>query len=243
MPHFGKIILTFAAFYLLLRFLPPIPIASTVTQKQDLFTVTGTGKVTVIPDTAIVNLGITVSRPTVKAAQTEANTIINRITSSLKSAGTAEKDIKTDQYSIYPQYDYQSGTNRITGYQVSTSLTVTVRNLEKINEVIDIATAQGANTISGVQFTVDETRQKELSQQARQEAVKEAKIEAESLSRSAGLTLGRIVNVQESTPDFPRPYFMATEKLGIGASGGGDTQVQPGSTDITSVVTLSYETR
>src|SRR3989344_2894786 len=118
--------------YLLLRFAPAIPISSTVTQKQDLFTVTGTGKVTVIPDTAIISLGITV-------------------------------------------------------YQVSTSLTVTVRNLEKINEAIDTATAQGANTISSVQFTVDETRQKELSQQARQEAVKEAKIKAESLSRSAGL--------------------------------------------------------
>ena len=227
--------------YLLLRFAPAIPISSTITQKQDLFTVTGTGKVTVIPDTAIISLGITVSRPTVKAAQTEANTIINRITSSLKSAGIAEKDIKTDQYSIYPQYDYQSGTNRITGYQVSTSLTVTVRNLEKINEAIDTATAQGANTISSVQFTVDETRQKELSQQARQEAVKEAKIKAESLSRSAGLTLGRIVNVQESEPSFPRPYLALSEKA-IGR-GGGDTQVEPGSTDITSVVTLSYETR
>ena len=242
MLRLGKIVLVFVATYFLLRFLPPIPISSTVTQKQDLFTVSGTGKVTVVPDTAITTVGITTTKPTVKAAQTEANSVINKITASLKALGIPEKDIKTSNYSIYPQYDYNSGVNRIAGYQVNASLTVTVKELDKINQVVDTATSLGANTVGGIQFTVDEDRQKELLQQARQEAIKEAKSKAVSLSRAAGLTLGKIVNVQESSPEFPRPYLLE-RALPLGAGGGGDTQTSPGETSITSFVTLSYETR
>lgn len=239
MQSLTKILFIFVLAYLFLRFAPAIPISSVVTQKQNLFTVSGTGKVTVVPDTAVINLGITVSRPTVKSAQTEANSVINKVTTSLKNLSIPDKDIKTTNYFIYPQYDYQEDTNRITGYQVSVSLTVTVRDLEKINQVIDTATNLGVNTVSGVQFTVDEGRQKELLRQARDEAVKEAKDKAVGLSRSAGITLGRVVNIQESGPDFPGPIAFAERAMG----GGGDTQVSPGSTDITSSVTLSYETR
>lgn len=241
MKDLTKIILIFVLAYLFLRFAPAIPISSVVSQKQDLFTVDGTGKVTVVPDTAIVEVGVNTNRPSVKAAQTEANNIINKITANLKKLGIPDLDIKTSHYSIYPNYDYQGDTNRISGYQVSTGLTVTVKNLEKINGVIDSTTSDGANVVGGIQFTLDETRQKQLMQQARDDAVKEAKTKAENLARSAGITLGRIVNIQESTPSYPRPIYQSAGKLADG--GGGDTQIQPGSTDITSSVTLSYETR
>ncbi len=68
---------------LVTKFSPPIPISSVVTQKQDLFTVSGEGKVTVVPDTGIVSLGLNLTKPTVKLAQTEVNTIINKITADL----------------------------------------------------------------------------------------------------------------------------------------------------------------
>lgn len=240
MLNLGKIVLIFVAIYILLRFLPAIPIASTVTQKQDLFMVEGTGKITAVPDTAIVSLGILSQAPSVKTAQNQANTIINTISQSLKDIGIDPKDIKTDTYSIYPQYDYASGRNRITGYQVNTNLTVTIRDFDKVNSVIDTATAQGANTVGNIQLTIDDAKQKELLARARDEAVKEAKNKAESLARSAGLTLGRIINVQESSPSSPRPIFQAALKS---SEREGDTQIQPGSTDIISTVTLSYETR
>ena len=241
MRDHSKTLLIFALAYLFFRFGPAIPISSVVSQKQSLFEVSGVGKVTVVPDTAIVGLGILSQQSSVKAAQTQANTVINAISQSLKELGIDPKDIKTDNYSIYPQYDYASGRSRISGYQVNISLTVTVQELDKVNSVIDTATAKGANTVSNIQLTVDDKRQKELVQQARSDAVQDAKAKAESLSRAAGLTLVRIVNVQESSPSSPRPIFMALDKAGIG--GGGDTQIQPGSTDITSSITLTYETR
>src|SRR3989344_1849077 len=225
-------VLVLAAVFAYGKLGPGIPITSVVTQKQDLFTVTGEGKVTVVPDTAIVDLGVTANLPTVKAAQSQANTVINKITDELKKLGITDKDVRTSNYSVYPQYDYQQG-NRITGYQVSANLTVTVREIDKVNQVVDVATANGANTIGGIQLTVDEKKQKKLLQQARELAVKEAKEKANSLAEAAGITLGKVVNVVEASPEgFPRTMMAKT-----------DTQIQPGSTDITSSVTLYYETR
>ena len=239
----ATVILVLAAVFAYGKMGPGIPISSVVSQKQDFFTVEGVGKVTVVPDTAIVELGINVQNPTVKSAQTQANTVIKDITSALKDLGIDSQDLKTSNYSIYPQYDYTAGRNRITGYQVNVSLTVKVRDIDKVNQVIDAATAKGANTIGGILLTVDETKQKQLKQQAREEAVKEAKTKAESLARAAGLSLGKIVNVQESDSLDPRPMLYAKLAPEVGLGGAGDTSIQPGSTDITSSVTLFYETR
>lgn len=234
-----------SAIFALLTFAPPISLSSVNTQKTDLFTVSGDGKVTVVPDTGIVNIGISVSKADVKTAQTGVNQVMDKITTDLKALGIESKDIKTQNYSIYPQYDYNNGLNRITGYHVNSTLVVTVRQLDKVNSVIDKATADGANTIGNISLTVDETRQKELLQQARDEAVKEAKAKASSLAKSAGINLGRIVNVQESGSSAPRPvyYDMAKSVAPAGMGGGAETAISAGSTDISTSVTLYYEVR
>lgn len=237
------VIIVSLAVLLVLKFSPPIPVSSVVTQKTDLFTVSGEGKVTVVPDTGIINLGINLTRPSVKTAQTEVNTVINKITTDTQKMGIDAKDIKTSEYSIYPEYDYSSGRAKITGYRVNAAITIKVRNLEKINEVIDSATANGANTVSGIQLTVDDDKQKELLQQAREQAIDEAKTKAESLARAAGITLGRIVNVSESGSDVIRPVAYMAKEMAAGMGGGSDTSIQAGSTDITSSVTLFYETK
>lgn len=234
----------FVLAFVFLRFTPPLPISSVVTQKQDMFTVSGEGKVTVVPDTAIVSLGINLTKPTVSQAQTEANKVMTGITQAVKDSGVGEADIKTTSYSINPEFDYRSGPpNRVSAYRVFVEINVKVRDLEKINDVIDRSTAAGANSVGGIQLTVDEDRQKDLLHQAREEAVKEAKAKAESLAQAAGLTLGRIVNVQETSGgDTPRP-MLAFEKAADAGGAANQTQIQPGSTDISTTVTLSYETR
>lgn len=211
------------------KFGPGLPVSSVVTQKTDLFTVSGEGKVTVVPDTATTNIGITISKNNIKAAQAEANTVINKITTELKKLGISEKDIKTQNYYIYPQYNI----NRVEGYQVNISLFVTVRDLEKINQVLDIAVTNNANNIGGINLTVNEDKQKELEKEARGLAIKQAQEKATELAKLSGMTLGKIVNIQEGTSN--RIYPMMAKSA--------DTEIQPGTTDITSSVTLFYETR
>lgn len=236
---FLTVIISLATF-LVTKYSPPIPISSVVTQKDSLFTVSGEGKVTVIPDTAIVNLGISVSKLTVKEAQSEANRIINKVSDDTKRLGIESKYIQTRNYSIYPEYDYQTQPHKINSYRVTATLTITVKDFDKINQVIDTATTDGANTVSGIQLTVDEDKQKDLLVNAREIAIKEAKSKAESLARAAGITLGRIVNVQESGAS---PRYYPAMYAAVDAEAKTSTNIEPGSTDITAAVTLSYETR
>ncbi|MBI5358514.1 SIMPL domain-containing protein [Candidatus Amesbacteria bacterium] len=232
MSGFGKYLLIILAVWLgvfaYAKFGSGLPISSVVTQKTDLFTVSGEGKVTVTPDVAILSLGMSAKKNTVKSAQTEANTVVNNLTKAIKEFGVDDKDIKTTNFSVYPDYD----NSRIVGYNVNINLTITIRNIDKVNEILDKATTLGANSIGGIQFTVDENKLKELTQEARKKAVEDAKTKAANLSSAAGMTLGKIVNIQEgSNNNYPRPMMLAK------------TEIQPGTTDITSTVTLFYETR
>lgn len=218
----------------------PIPFAvnSVTTTKSDTFNVSGEGKATAAPDAAMVTVGIQANGSTVKAAQDQINATINKVSEAVKSLGVDEKDIKTTNYNINPDYDYTGGSQRIKGYSASTNLSIKVREIDKINGVIDGATANGANQVGGISFDIDDKTK--LENEAREKAVADAKEKAENASKIAGFKLGRIVNYSENFGGYPIPMFMRAQ----GAAEVIDsktTQVEPGSTEIVVNVTLSYE--
>ncbi len=232
-----------AGFFILLfaytRLIGPIPFSvnSVNTQKSTTFDVTGEGKVTTKPDIASVNAGISAQAQSVKGAQDQINGIINKVTQALKQIGVDPKDIQTANYNISPTYDYAAGTQKITGYNANTSILIKVRSLDNVNNVIDNATANGANQISGVSFDVDDKTK--LQNEARQKAVDEARKKAAEASKIAGFKLGRIINYSENSSGSPRPIPLSMETAkGVG---GVPTQVEPGSSEVTMDVTLSYE--
>lgn len=239
---FFTVLFVIIGLFLYTKIAGPIPFSvnSISTTKTDSFSVSGTGEVTVIPDTAKVSLGITVNRPRVVDAQNEANRIINQVTKDIKALGVDEKKIKTINYSVSPNYDFREGGQRIRDYNVNATLEVEVTPIDTINDVIDKATADGANNVGNIQFTVEEKKQKELARQARKQAIDEAKKKASELASDAGMSLGRIINVSE-TPSFEPPIAL----LERGQMGGKvidqSTEVQPGETSINVSVTLTYE--
>ena len=219
-----------------------LSITQTTTQKQSTFDVTGESKVTTIPDKAVVSLGITVNESTVKQAQDKANTIINNINAELGKLNIDKKDIKTDNYSLYPNYDYQQG-QRITGYTVNANLSVNLTDFSTLNQAIDAATGVGANQVGGIMFTLSDEKKKDVENDARKEAIEDAKEKARSLSSLAGMRLGKIVNISESPSFQPRPYALMNAAEGaIDGKASAPTNVEPGSTTFNYVVTLSYET-
>lgn len=215
------------------------------TQKQGTFDVTGESKITTIPDQAEVSLGITINQPTVKAAQDEANQVINSINQTLGEMDISKEDIQTENYSLYPNYDYQTPSPRITGYTVNANLVVTLRDFAKLNQAIDSATSVGANQIGGITFSLSDDKKAGVEKTAREEAINDAKDKASELAGLAGMRLGKIVNVYE-TPMGTQPPIMFDRAMsqadGIGAGGGAPTNVEPGSTSFNYTVTLSYET-
>lgn len=236
----GAVILFFIALFAYVKLVGPIPfsVTSVTTNKSEPFSVTGEGKATAVPDLAILNAGVTAQGNTVKEAQDQLNISINKVSAAVKNAGVDTKDIQTSNYSINPNYDYRISPQHITGYSASSNLTIKVRNIDKVNGVIDAATAAGATQVGGVTFEVSDKTKAE--NEARQLAVADAKAKAENAAKMAGFRLGKLINYQENFGNVPRPIPMMAR-----AEGGGTTvpptQVEPGTNEIDVTVTLSYE--
>lgn len=240
-PTLLVIIFFFLALFAYVKLAGPIPFSvnSVSTTKSDTFQVSGEGKVSISPDIAVLSLGVVANGATVKVAQDAINASINKISEAVKSLGVEKGDIRTTNYNINPNYDFTTGSQRITGYNANTTLTVKVKNLDKINDVIDAATKNGANQVNGLSFDVsDRTR---AENEAREKAVSDAKKKAEQAAKVAGFKLGRLINYQENLGEPPiilqRGGSLAADVAET------NTQVETGSTEITISVTLSYEVR
>lgn len=244
-PAFLVIIFFFLAASIYSKFGNPLPFSvnSTVTNKSDIFTVTGEGSVFIQPDIAYVNAGINQSASTVKQAQTKINEVINQITSGLKTLGIDAKDIKTTNYSINPTYDWESRTQRITGYSASTQLNIKVTDIDKVNDVIDSVTSNGANQVNGISFDTEDRQTAE--EEARQQAIDEANKKAQTAAKAAGFRLGKIIGYSENAFDSniisPQSYTKATIDMENVSAGGGNTNIQTGSEEVKVTVVLSYQ--
>ncbi len=249
------VILVFLAFFVYTKLAGPIPfyINSVQTTKTDLFTADGEGTVTAAPDTAEINLGVTTQASTVSDAQSKANSAANKIINGIKKLGISDKDIKTINYSITPNYG-QAGTviepllpskggGNITGYTVTQNLQIKVTPIDKVNNVIDLATSNGANLIGGINFTFSDSLQKTLENEAMQQAVANAKQKAQSLAEASGIGLGKIVNVVQNS-NYPRPIAMGGPLVANSTAQEAtpSTNITPGQNTVTVDVVLYYET-
>ena len=195
---------------------------------------TGEGKVKTEPDTAKVDIGLTTEGKDTITVQNENSSKMNAVIKFLKEKGIGEADIKTSNYSLSPKYEYSKGKSSLVGYILNQNLTVTVRNLDKIGEILDGAVSSGANRIDSVSLFVD--KPEELKNKAREEAVKAAKEKAMLTSKTAGFRLGRLVNFTEGFFGEPPIFFEALAKGGAAPA----PQIEPGSQEIKINVTLTY---
>ena len=205
--------------------------------------VTGEGKATAVPDIAKVTAGITDSGPSLTQVQNSVNKKSQSLVAALKKLGIEDKDIKTTSYNISPQSDYQSNPPKITGYQVSINYEVTVRNTDKINDVLTTVTGAGANLVGGVSFDLGDDAKNKAMDSARHDAVAQAKENAQSLAKASGISLGKIINVTESQNGSPRPVLVSEKAVGVGGAAPVTPNIQPGTTEIDLTVSLSYEIR
>jgi uncharacterized protein len=213
--------------------------AGSTTDTQHTITVTGTGTVVVSPDIADVRLGVLVTKPTVKAARETAAEAMTRVIAALKKLGIADKDIQTTTVSLQPAYDYSTQGNppKITGYTLANGVAVTVRDLDQTGDVIDDSLAAGATSLDGVTFRVDDPAK--AQQQARTDAMNEAKANADTLAKAAGVSITGVASISEVSAPTPYPVYFGA----AGAAPAADsvkTPIQPGTSDVTITVTVAY---
>ena len=217
-----------------------LAVDSSGTAPEHTISVSGTGTVTLMPDVADLQLGVLTSRPTVKAAQADAAVAMTRILAALKALGIDAKDIQTSNVSLQPTYDYSSGINppRITGFQMSNSVTVTIRDLDKLGDAIDNSLAAGATSLDGVTFRVNDETSAEA--QARQAAMTEARSKADTLAAVAGISIAGVASIAETSAPIQYPINYT-----LGGASAPDvakvaTQIQAGTTDVTITVAVVY---
>jgi uncharacterized protein YggE len=200
--------------------------------------VSGTGKVTAVPDVAIFSLGVEAQEKTVKEAQSEAISAMNAIITALKANGVAEKDIQTQWYNISPVMKWVEDTNeQITiGYKVTNMATVKIRDISKAGATIDAVAEAGGNLtrINSINFTVDDPTA--YYNQAREKAMQDANAKAEQMATLAGITLGKPTYISESGGYIPTPYYLKDYAEG----GSANTPISPGELDITLSVQVAY---
>lgn len=216
----------------------------------NVISVTGTGEVLAVPDTGSFSFSVVEEGKTVKDAQDKATKKINSVIDAIKSGGVEEKDIKTENYTLYPKYDYiaqQICTREycpptkqvLSGYEVNQSVTVKIRNTEKAGEILTKVGSLSVTNISGLNFIIDDPES--VQDEAREKAITDAKEKAKVLSKSLGVRLKKIVNFQEGG-NYPVYYAMGgVEKLSADVASTPVPQLPVGENKITSNVTITYE--
>ena len=171
--------------------------------------VSGTGEVTGTPDTVSVDIGVSVLADTVGEATAEAAEKADAVINSLVSNGVDPDDITTTNYSIYPEYDYRSDTERLIGYRVTNTVRAKIRDVSEAGDVLDDATAAGGDDVrvSGLQFSIEDDA--EMVEAARDAAWNDALAKAQQLADLSGQTLGAATSITETLSNPPPPIAYA----------------------------------
>lgn len=212
---------------------------------QRTISVSGEGKVTAVPDYATLTFSV-VSEGTDPALLVAENVDkMNRAIAFVKQQGIEDKDVKTAQYYLAPRYEYDEDMRKtfISGYTITQSVTVKVRDIAKAGPILGGLPEFGVNQISGPNFEIGDDEREALIAEAREEAFAEARAKAEAMARANGVRVRRVVTFSESGGPIPIFY---KEALG----GRADTpasfpvpSIEPGSQDITVTVNVTYEIR
>jgi uncharacterized protein YggE len=211
------------------------------TSSPRVLSVSGEGEVRAAPNAAQLSAGVVTAARTAAAALAENSKAMNAVFGTLHEAGIAERSIQTSGFSVSPQYATDkngASTARITGYQVSNTVNVTVDDLGKTGPTLDALVASGANSIGEISFTIKDP--KPLMAQARAAAVADAIARAQTLAKAAGVTLGPITSISESGGyQPPRPMY----RMAAMADNAAPPPIAGGEERVTASVSITWEIR
>ncbi|MCX7912354.1 MAG: SIMPL domain-containing protein [Dehalococcoidales bacterium] len=207
--------------------------------QQEGIWVSGEGKVKVVPDVALLSLGIEVQEKSVAEAQAKAAGAMDSVMEALRDAGIAERDIQTTRFSIQQvtRWDADREEEIVVGYRVTNSVNAKIRDLDRAGSIIDaVAIAGGDLTrISGISFSVEDPT--DLYREARIRAIEDARARAKTLAETAGIKLGKPTYIAE-TSYVPGPVYRDALKAAEGAA---VTPISPGEMELTVTVQVVYD--
>ena len=207
---------------------------------QEGIVVSGQGTLSVAPDLALVSLGVETTAATVADANARATTAMDAVLAAARANGVRDKDIQTRHFNIYPQYDYVEETvdgrrtsrQVLTGYRVSNSANVKLRDLDSVGDVIDaVVTAGGDDVrINNIRFTVEDT--KPMLTRLREMAVRDAMSKARHLATLSNVRLGRLIYISEGSGAPSVSGFAESRTFALAAAAYDAPAIEGGELDI-----------
>ena len=203
-----------------------------------LLSVTAQAEASRVPDVATLSAGVVTQSADANTAMRDNAAQMDKVMAAIRKAGIAERDIQTSGINVHPQYRYaENQPPTITGYQASNTVSLKVRDIGKLGQVLDALVASGANQVNGPGFEID--KPEAVYDEARREALKLAQARARMYASELGLRVRRIVSIDEGggfhqPPPMPMMAMARQEKAY-------DTAVSPGETTLTANLSVVFE--
>ena len=216
--------------------------------------VTGEGEVLAVPDIGRFSFSVMAETDSAASAQEESGTKMNEILAYLKEQGVEDKDVKTQDYNLYPRYRYEErhclnnsycppGERVEDGFTVTQTVSVKVRETDKAGAIIAGVGERGATNISGLNFTIDDPEK--LKADARAKAIEDAKMKAEVLAKQLNVRVVRMTGYYEESGDYYEPYAFNSKVMAMDMeeSAFGGANMPTGEESTTARVTVVYEVK
>ena len=207
-----------------------------------VITVSAQGSATVTPDEALLNFSVVTQGQNPQTLSDNNNLKMAAVMQFISSQAIASSDVSTTGYNLQPNYQWDKNTNNqyITGYTLTQTVTVKVRDLTKVATILGGLAPLGVNQIGGVNFTFQDSNK--FVALARADALTKAQTEASQMAAQAGASLGGVITVNES-PNVPIPFYggYAMDSKAMGAPQAATPPIAPGTQDVTDSVTVTYE--
>ena len=205
-------------------------------------TVTGVGSADALPDQATITTGVLTRAQTATEALDQNSERMRVIIAALQDAGLEDRDIQTRNFSVQPDYVYDNNNDgiqeppKLVGYTIANDLTIYIRNLEQTGELLDQLIRLGANQVRGISFGVQD--QSALMEAARKSAILDARARAELYAETAGVKLGRVLQISEpSGRTSPSPVFA----MAASAEARAEVPIAAGEISVSSSITIVFE--
>lgn len=209
-------------------------------QTPRVISVSGMGEASAAPDQARISLGVTTEARNARDALRANSQAMQAIFDQMEELGIPEENIQTSNLSINPQYPPYNQNNpqprRITGYQVSNTVSVLFEDLDAFGAGLDAIVSSGANELHGISFSISETD--EMMTAARTSAVEDARARAETLAAAAGVTLGDVLSISEGGGYSPQPVYA---RMAMNESASFDVPVAAGEQTLSVSVNMVFE--
>lgn len=196
-------------------------------------TVSGHGVSNLAPDAATLNLGVSAEAPTAAEALKKNAEAMTAVIEALKTLGFGVTDIQTNGLGLSPVYSYENNTQTLQRYQATNGVTLRVKDIARIGEVLDLVVAKGANQVNGLSFDVSDKAA--ALNDARARAIEDAKAKADMMAKAVGASVGKVVNVSEGWSGGDRPVAMQSARADAA------TPIAPGEIGVEATVSITYE--